>query len=231
MTCEFEHYDGSYVLGALSPTERQAFESHLTHCEDCARSVRELAGLPGLLARVDPQTIEDPPADAPVPTTLLPALVHEVRRSRRRRMYATLSVAAAAVVIAAGGATVVLNDSNDANSPVAGPTSSASAPTHLAMSQVGAGPLQASVGFASVAWGTRLDLTCSYDKQGEWEQESMGYALVVRTRDGGEQQVATWRGIPGKTITLTAATESRRQDIASVEVRTVSGKTVLRLST
>ncbi len=228
MTCEFEHYDGSYVLGALSATERQAFESHLTHCEDCARSVRELAGLPGLLARVDPQLIEDPPADAPVPATLLPALVHEVRRSRRRRMYVTVGAAAAAVVITAGGATVLLNGSNDSNTPVA----TSSAPVHQAMSQVGTGPLRASVGFASVAWGTRLDLSCSYDKGGEWQSESpVVYALIVRTRDGREQQVATWRGIPGKTITLTAATESRRQDISAVEVRLVSGRTVLRLST
>ncbi|MCW2750999.1 MAG: hypothetical protein JWR83_2109, partial [Aeromicrobium sp.] len=44
-------------------------------------------------------------------------------------------------------------------------------------------------------------------------------------------QVATWRGIPGKTIRLTAATDSLRQDISSVEVRTASGATVLRLTT
>ena len=75
MTCELADRDGSYVLGALSTTERRAFERHLEGCAECARSVRELAGLPGLLARVDPAVLEDPDEVEPVPETLLPALV------------------------------------------------------------------------------------------------------------------------------------------------------------
>jgi hypothetical protein len=100
------------------------------------------------------------------------------------------------------------------------------------MSPVGSGPLKASLGFTSAAWGTKIDLSCSYDKTDKWDADgSAGYALFVRTSDGKEQQVATWRGIPGKTIRLTATTDSRRQDISSVEVRTTSGTTVLRLAT
>ncbi|MCW2800046.1 MAG: putative rane protein [Aeromicrobium sp.] len=228
MSCEFAHYDGAYVLGALSPAERQAFEIHLTQCDDCARSVRELAGLPGLLARVDPRVVEDPPIDVPVPPTLLPALVREVRRGRRRRVYVAVGAAAATVVIAAG-ATVLITGNNGSDTPVAGPTSTAT--TDHPMSPVGSGPLKASLGFTSVAWGTKIDLSCSYDKTDEWDAAgSTGYALVVRTSDGKEQQVATWRGIPGKTIRLTAATDSRRQDISSVEVRTADGTAVLRLA-
>jgi hypothetical protein len=231
MSCEFAHYDGAYVLGALSPADRQAFENHLTQCDDCARSVRELAGLPGLLARVDPRVVEDPPIDVPVPPTLLPALVREVRRGRRRRVYLTVGAAAATIVIAAG-ATALITGNNGSDNPVAGPTSSATATTDQPMSPVGSGPLKASLGFASVAWGTKINLSCSYDKTDEWDASgSPGYALVVRTRDGKEQQVARWRGIPGKTIRLTAATDSNRKDISSVEVRTASGATVLRLTT
>lgn len=231
MSCEFELYDGAYVLGALSPSERAAFENHLTQCEDCSRAVRELAGLPGLLARVDPQIVEDPPTDVPVPPTLLPALIREVRRSRSRRIYLAVGAAAATIVIAAG-ATAFITGNNGPGTPVAGPTSSAAATTDHPMSSVGTGPLKASLGFTSVAWGTKIDLSCSYDETDEWDaDESKGYALVVRTSDGKEQQVATWRGIPGKTIRLTAATDSRRQDISSVEVRTASGVTVLRLAT
>ena len=37
--------------------------------------MRELAGLPGLLARVDPDVLESAPHVEPVPETLLPALV------------------------------------------------------------------------------------------------------------------------------------------------------------
>lgn len=57
MTCELAHWDGAYVLGALSPTERLEFEEHLTRCDDCSRSVRELAGVPGLLAQVGPDDL------------------------------------------------------------------------------------------------------------------------------------------------------------------------------
>lgn len=48
---EFATYDAAYVLGALSPEDRQAFEQHLQECDRCAAAVRELAGLPGLLAQ------------------------------------------------------------------------------------------------------------------------------------------------------------------------------------
>ena len=54
MSCDFAHQDGAYVLGALSSSERMAFEHHLATCPECARAVRRLAGLPGLLARTVP---------------------------------------------------------------------------------------------------------------------------------------------------------------------------------
>ena len=60
MTCEFAELDGAYVLGALPAAERLAFEQHLTTCEECSRAVRQMAGLPGLLARVDTTVLDDP---------------------------------------------------------------------------------------------------------------------------------------------------------------------------
>ena len=44
---EFEHSDAAYVLGALSPSERRAFEEHLRECESCARSERSSGATPG----------------------------------------------------------------------------------------------------------------------------------------------------------------------------------------
>ncbi len=101
-TDEFTTYDAAYVLGALSPTERVAYEAHLTGCPSCSGAVTELAGLPGLLAKVPLEEVTAPPA-APLPETLLPGLLREVgARRRRRRRVAALSAAAAAVVIAVG---------------------------------------------------------------------------------------------------------------------------------
>ena len=39
MRCEHEHDDGAYVLGALSPAERAAYERHLATCSFCREAV------------------------------------------------------------------------------------------------------------------------------------------------------------------------------------------------
>ncbi len=44
----------AYVLGALTPAERQAFESHLAICAECAAEVRSLAPVAGTLAHLVP---------------------------------------------------------------------------------------------------------------------------------------------------------------------------------
>jgi anti-sigma-K factor RskA len=44
-----------YVLGALAPDERNAFEAHLASCAECAAHVRELSPVAQLLAYVPPQ--------------------------------------------------------------------------------------------------------------------------------------------------------------------------------
>ncbi|MEQ6903775.1 zf-HC2 domain-containing protein, partial [Nocardioides sp. YIM 152588] len=83
-TDPYAHDDAAYVLGALSPEERRAFEEHLTGCAECARAVREVAGVPGLLARLDASAFAVPEELPPVPDTLLPRLLARVRRRRRR---------------------------------------------------------------------------------------------------------------------------------------------------
>ncbi|GAA1032065.1 hypothetical protein GCM10009557_29300 [Virgisporangium ochraceum] len=47
---------GAYVLGALVPAERDAFEKHLADCAICREEVADLAVLPGLLGRIDFET-------------------------------------------------------------------------------------------------------------------------------------------------------------------------------
>ena len=232
--CEHAHLDGAYVLGALAPAERQDFERHLAGCPTCARAVRELAGLPGLLGKTDLADLESAPVPPPLPDTLLPGLVREVRRRQRRRVLATGGVAAAAAVVVTLG-TVTAFGGADQAAPEAGPppaASSSAAGPGQEMVPVGYGRMAATVSLASVAWGTRLDLACSY-APGAPGDEAAGtsYALVVRTRDGRTEQVATWRGLPGRTMRLTAATAATPDQIASVEVRTADGQPVLKLTT
>jgi hypothetical protein len=229
--CEFAELDGSYVLGALSPVERQEYEKHLATCEACARSVRELAGLPGLIARVDPVILEPAPAVEPVPATLLPSLVREVGRVRRRRVFATVGTAAAAVVAVSA---MAISSLGGETPPVASPPTSgqSAAPAGLSMIPVGHAPVTGSLDFTSVGWGTKIDLTCSYRPDWEGYEElpkTATYALFVVTREGDTQQVGTWQAIGGKTMHFSAGTAARQGDIAAVEVRTKTGRPVLRL--
>ena len=227
--CELAHLDGAYVLGALAPEERLEFERHLRGCKDCARSVQQLAGLPGLLSQVSAEVLESAPVDDPVPDTLLPALVREVRTGRRRRRWlAGLAAAAAVVVVGAPGVAGATKHAGD-GAPGAGPPAAASA---LEMTPVGADGVTGWLSMTSVAWGTRLELTCSYQAPyGEgYHAGPPTYELVVRTRDGRVEPVASWRGLPGRTLTITGATAALREDIVSVQVRAADGHPVLRIS-
>jgi hypothetical protein len=229
--CEYAELDGSYVLGTLSPSERQDYERHLNTCADCSQAVRELAGLPGLLARVDPVILEPAPAVEPVPATLLPSLVREVERIRRRRWLAVAGTAAAAVLAIAVLAVQGFGD--DASPPVASPPSaspSVSAPAGNAMAPVGHVPVTATLAVTPVGWGTKLELTCSYEpEEGYQLPKTATYGLFVVNRDGSAEQVGTWRAIGGKTMHFSAGTAAKQGEIADVEVRTVDGKPVLKL--
>ena len=232
MSCPFAHDDAAYVLGALSPGDRLEFERHLPNCDDCTRAVQELAGLPGLLGRVDATVLEHPQVDEPVPHTLLPALSREVVRRRRRRTLAAAGVAAAVVAVVAVGAPVVVNQLDQDDGPsTSAPSVEPSDIVTRPMSPVGEVPVAASIGLEQVKWGTRLLLTCSYEPTsvGYDLPPAVDYTLFVRTRGGTTEQVGSWRSIGGTTMHLAAATSSNRGDIESVEVRTPGGRVVLRM--
>jgi hypothetical protein len=50
---------GVYLLGALDPAERYAFESHLSYCDICRGELVRLAPLPGLLNQITPEDFAD----------------------------------------------------------------------------------------------------------------------------------------------------------------------------
>jgi len=228
-TDEFALYDAAYVLGALSPADRREFEDHLKGCAACASSVGELAGLPGLMSKVseDQLTAE---VEAP-PETLLPALARAVRRERGRRRMAVGTAAAAAACLIAVGAVALTNSDSPTRPTVASPSTTPAGTASLALSAVVPTSVTASARLVDTAWGTRIDLTCSYKANGSAPAGGFPYAMVVIDRSGVAQQVATWKAPPGRKLTVMGATSLARQDIASVEVRTLSGLAILRLST
>ena len=235
MTCPFGHDDAAYVLGALSPAERLAFERHLAGCEECNRAVREVAGLPGLLSRVDVSVLEQEPIDEPLPETLLPSLARAVRRSARRRTYVMVGASAAAAAVLVGGGGLALAQLDDGPGSGASQAPSAEARPPVAAQQmqaVGEVPVRAEVRLEPVTWGTRVDLTCTYEPDSvEYElPPAVDYTLFVKTRDGHTEQLGSWRSQAGGPMRIVAATATRAADLSSVEVRTPRGDTVLQLA-
>jgi anti-sigma-K factor RskA len=221
VSCPYEMWDGSYVLGSLSPAERREFEAHLDGCRQCSRAVRDLAGLPGLLSRIGPEVFEQSEPE-PVPETLLPRLSRAVRRQQQRRTWLTAGIAAAAAVVVTTAGAVVLGQANSSSNEAGNPSTSVAttAPPQgrfRTIPTVSNDPMIASVALTPVAWGTRLDLNCSYPRNAA-QYESGSYVMVVHTRDGQTERVASWNGVPGETMHVSGATSTWKKDITSVAV-------------
>jgi hypothetical protein len=219
--CSYEMWDGAYVLGSLSPAERREFEVHLDSCEQCSRAVRDLAGLPGLLGRIGPEVFEESEPE-PVPETLLPRLSRAVRRGQQRRTWLTAGIAAAAAVAITTGGVLALDNSGSSDVAIPPPTSSPTLPVGQPLTPLKRDPMIASVALTPVAWGTKLELTCSY-KRNAASYGGGAYAMVVHTKDGHTEQVATWNGLPGETMHVSGATAAWQRDITSVEVTHLDG--------
>lgn len=221
----YAEWDASYVLGALSPAERREYEEHLETCEACRRAVAELTPMPGLLARLEPERAmallqEEPaPAAAPRPE-LLAAVRHEAqrRRVRRTRMRAALAAAAGALAL----------------TTVAVPMELAQGPAGVevvAFETVADVPVTASAELTPVAWGTRIDLDCTYETEAadaaDAPVDGWPYALVVVDREGRRSELSTWRASPGATARLQAGTAVDLHDIVALEIRAVASGDVL----
>ena len=229
----FARHDAVYLLGALAPEERQEYVDHLRTCATCSRSVADLAGLPGLLARVPPDLLPElgsEVVDEP-PPTLLPTLLVEVQRTSRRRHRWALAggVAAAAAVVAV----LALGTLGAMRTP--SPSSTSTPPTvtapALTLAPVAATPIRATAQLQPVAWGTRIVLRCTYAAGDRYGASAGSYALVVRDRTGRVEQVATWNAVPGQESVVSASTALQPADISGLEVRTASGDPVLRATT
>lgn len=55
--CDQRFELGAYLLDALDPRDRAAYQKHLMSCAECRAEFAELAGLPDLLAHVDRDTV------------------------------------------------------------------------------------------------------------------------------------------------------------------------------
>ena len=202
MSCPFAQDAAAYVLGALSPAERLEFERHLGGCDDCTRAIRELAGIPGLLGRVEPSVLEHPPADGPVPDTLLPALSRRGARrptsaDPRRRGGGRCRGGGAGVrwlVSQVGGG----DGSSTPDAP--GPSTEPAAVVAEAMEPVGDVPVRASLSLERSPGAPDSDSRAPTTRTSvEYDlPPAVDYTLCVRTWDGRTEKVGSWRSVGGR---------------------------------
>ncbi|MEO8328912.1 MAG: zf-HC2 domain-containing protein [Candidatus Nanopelagicales bacterium] len=224
MSCAFSQNDAAFVLGALAPREHLEFEEHLAKCEECSKSVRDLAGMPGLLGKVSLHDVTVATEKTPSPPqSLLPALLTRVRGERRRRHLTSAGLAALAACLIAIAAVAFVTQ----NDGVANPSSPAVAA--LSMAPIGDAPVRATARLIDQPWGTRIDLRCTY--LADYNSGHSSYALVVIDRNGLVQQVATWTAILDGESAVMGSSSWSSQDIAAIEIRTAAGAAVTRLDT
>jgi hypothetical protein len=212
----FEYDDAAYVLGALEPPERAAFEAHLQTCAACTTRVHEIRDVPALLADIDADEAFAGEAIARLPDTLLPGLLRRAARQRRRQRWligGLASVAAACLIALA----VVLWPS----SPSTGPS------LHRPFAEVQNSPVRADATLTSKAWGTAIEVHCRYVSGFE---RSFRYELVVYGKHGQPQRLGSWTLPPDKDIDFDAGTSLRTDQISKVEIALTSGRTVLQLT-
>ncbi|MFJ6196563.1 anti-sigma factor family protein [Micromonospora sp. NPDC092111] len=225
--CEFAHDDGAYVLGALAPADRAAYERHLAGCAACREAVAEIAVLPGLLGRLDPAALEEflppPPESSRVPDLIAVARDRRRReRSRQHRRYALVALVAAAfaLVVGYGGATAL--------GPATPPAPTVQAVRMVAMQPVSARTpaVRAEIGLTGTGWGTEVTMHCGYDATAGYGK-AYTFRLVAYGPDDASEQIASWLAAPGDDVHLTGSTRFTGAELVRLELLRADGTAVL----
>src|SRR4051794_33742507 len=210
-----------YALGTLGGAERSHVAEHLPGRRECQAVLESVAGLPGLLARVDPAGGARAPAP-PGPTSCHrrlarpaeaprmpgparrprarpahgPAARPEGRRGPRRRL--VLAAAAAAVLAAGGG--WALREARPDDTTRGVPASS--------------GPVHAPVRLPRTPSGTAVRLELS------GVQAEQRCSLIAVDRDGHRTVAATWEAGYTGTATFDGSVPLPADQLASLRVET-----------
>lgn len=228
MRCEDGHDDAAYVLGALSPAERAAYERHLATCSFCREAVADLAAVPDMLDRLDADEFArllDPTLTEPAPRVVYnPALSSSParpRRSRRRTLTVrVLSTAAAAVLVLVLGGGVVAWSMNQ--KPPSGPPPGPA----VAMSPVDdiVSPITATVRLTSTAGGTKVEMNCAYSKSAG---QAYTFRLIAYGPDEQKEQLGSWLAQPGTEFRMPGATHFGEGSLARLEIVRFDGRAML----
>jgi hypothetical protein len=207
--CEHEISVGAYVLDALEPDEQMLMQEHVQECPVCSVAVRELEGLPRLLAGV-PTPGEMPVSPAPSEFAFerfrrsATAVAAPPRRAGRWRF--AVASAAAALVIGGAVATGVAVSSTVATPETVEAVHDG---VHVVATYLPATKgTDVTVALDGVPMGTQCD-------------------LVAVSRDGREEVTGPWTVDYTGTFHWTGWVAMDDEDIASWEVRSTDGVTLV----
>lgn len=222
-------WDAAYVLGSLSSHERREYQAHLETCDRCRIAVADLSGMPALLGLLGAEDVASLDGEQPEPPPLrrevLESVLDKVRwRRRRLRLLTSAAVGVAAALLAVGLVIGIRPGIVGLQS-----TTTQNTAQQLEMKKLATTPFSATIALSSFAWGTRIDMACTY---GNWSSGGgtppSNLGMVVVGRDGSHTQVATWLGLSGATALPSGNTPTPKDQIASIQLVSVdSGKVLL----
>ena len=204
---------GSYLVGALEPTERDQVDRHLGGCADCRTELASYAGLPGLMARL---TLEEASGTAlATPPSLLPSTLAAVAAersmaTRHLHRWRTAAVSSGLVAAAAAAALALVL-------VLGGGSHVASLPMVAAAGTASTG----SVSFTARPWGTELRLRLhGLPRTGT-------FTAWTTNADGTSTVAATWGATATGDADVTGATSLRPAQLADLRVTTDSKRVLL----
>ncbi|BCJ43887.1 anti-sigma factor [Actinoplanes ianthinogenes] len=216
MRCEDGHDDAAYVLGALSPAERAAYEHHLASCSFCREAVADLSRVPDMLDRLDADEfvrLLDPTLSAPAPVRS-----YQPARPAKTFSVRALSTVAALVLIVllGGGAGWWLMNRPEPGSTATGPA--------VAMAAVDAqSPISANIRLAGTSGGTKVEMVCRYAES----EKPYTFRLIAYGPDDENEQLGSWMAHPGAEFRMQASTHFPVESLDRLDLVRSDGKIML----
>ncbi|GAA3237079.1 anti-sigma factor family protein [Dactylosporangium siamense] len=255
MRCEHLHDSAVYVLGALSPPEREAYERHLVDCEECRAEVAEFGELPELLGKLDPdvaQALATPGWAGPSAAWAGPSAAWAGPSAvpSSDAAWAGPSAAAAADPLLPrvldraqrsrrterrrrrwqSAGTALVAACLGVLAVIGVRSAGVGQPDFVAMQEVSATvPVTASLALEAEDGGTLVRMQCAYKPaaaaSGKWT-----YKLYVVPRTGEPEELDSWTAGVGDEYELKAHSRIQRGDIQKIEIRKGDGTPLLVLN-
>jgi Predicted transmembrane transcriptional regulator (anti-sigma factor) len=216
---------GVYVLGAIEPAERAMVDAHLGVCVRCRDELASLAGLPAMLGRVTEDQLEQlgAPPEELLDSILTKAAGESRGRQRKNRLWLVAAAAALVVVTGVGVRAVSGTDGGTVAKPLPSPTrptATASAVTTVDGNDPATG-VRAEVGMQPKEWGTAFSVRLAGAPAGSQCR------LIAIDKQGRRDVAGGWKVEYLGEASFYGSSMFQKQDIASVEIRTLDGKRLL----